>query len=266
VTQAATGVWVRIDQSTRDGCAILAPVGHLNLAAVPSLRRALVKRLSEQPLAVICDLSGLWSIDPACATVFTTVANHPASYWPGTNLLLCCAQPAVKVVLGRLGTPQFLPVHPTLEEALNQAAARPPYLRAELPLGPSATAAAAARRFVRDTCWYWRLEDLDDPDDPMEQLWVQDLVDRAVLVASELVTNAVVHTKGPLRLRLEWRGERLHLAVYDRSPRLLRLAADPGDPEAEGGRGLLIVDQLADRWGVHHPPGGGKVIWCMLER
>lgn len=257
---------MRIDQSTRDGCTILAPVGQLNLAAVPSLRQALIKRLSEHPLAVICDLSGLWSIDPACATVFTTVANHPASYWPETNLVLCCVQPAVKAVLGRLGTPQFLPVHASLEDALNQAAARPPYLRAELPLGPSATAAAAARRFVHDTCWYWRLEEADDPDDPMEQLWVQDLVDRAVLVVSELVTNAVVHTKGPLRLRLEWRQERLSVAVADRLPRLLRLAGEPGDLETEGGRGLLIVDQLASRWGVQHRAEGGKVIWCELER
>lgn len=47
----------------------------------------------------------------------------------------------------------------------------------------------------------------------MEQAWVQDLVDRAVLVASELVTNAVLHTRGPLRLRLALRGERLQLAV-----------------------------------------------------
>jgi signal transduction histidine kinase len=168
----------------------------------------------------------------------------------------------VAAVLGGLRTPQFLPVQPTLEDALHQAVARPPYLRAELPLGPSPTAAAAARRFVRDTCWYWQLE----IDDPLEGLWVQELVDRAVLVASELVTNAVVHTRGPLRLRLEWRAERLYVAVSDRLPRLLRLAAEPGDLEAEGGRGLLIVDRLASHWGVHHPREGGKVIWCVLER
>jgi anti-anti-sigma regulatory factor len=257
---------VRIDQSTRDGCAILAPVGVLTLRAVPSLRQLLFKRLSEEPLAVICDLSGLRSVDAGCATVFTTVANHPASHWPQTNLVLCCARPAVAAVLGRLGTLQFLAVYPTLAEALTGAAARPPYLRAELALGPSATAPAAARRFVRDTCWYWRLTEVDDPDDPMESLWVQELVDRAVLVVSELVTNAVVHTKGPVRLRLEWRQERLQVAVADRLPRLLRLAVEPGELEAEGGRGLLIIDQVASRWGVRHPPEGGKVIWCMLER
>jgi anti-anti-sigma regulatory factor len=256
---------VRIDQSTRDGCVIPAPVGHLDLAAVPRLRQLLLKRLHDQPVAVICDLSGLWSVDEACAAVFASVANHPASRWPETNLLLCCAQSAVAAVLCRLRTPQFLPMPATLEDALTHAFARPPYLRAELPLGPSSTAPAAARRFVRDTCWYWRLEEVDDPDDPVERAWVQDLVDRAVLVASELVTNAVLHTRGPLRLRLALRGERLHLAVADQSPRLLRLAADPGDPEAEGGRGLAVVDQLVVAWGVHHPPEGGKVLWCVLE-
>jgi anti-anti-sigma factor len=257
---------VRIDQSTHEGCAILAPVGELDLAAVPSLRQVLLRRLSEQPVAVICDLSGLESVDSPCATVFATVANHPSSRWPETNLLLCCAQPAVSAVLGGLGALQYLPVHPTLEDALAQAVARPPYLRDELALAPSATAPATARRFVRNTCRRWRLDAVEDPNEPMARRWVEELVDRAVLVASELVTNAVVHSKGPVRLRLELHKERLHLAVYDPSPRLLALAVDPGDLEAEGGRGLLIVDQLASSWGVHPSPGGGKAIWCVLER
>ena len=256
---------MRIDQSTRDGCAILAPVGDLDGAAVPSLRQVLLRRLGEQPLAVICDLSGLASVDEACAAVFPSVASHPSSRWPETNLLLCGAQPAVAAVLERLAIPQYLPVHPSLEEALAHAAARPPYLRDELPLAPSATAPATARRFIRDTCRQWRLEAMEDPTDPTAQGWVEELVDRAMLVASELVTNAVVHSQGPVRLRLELHQQRLHLAVYDRSPRLLALATDPGDLDAEGGRGLLIVDRLASSWGVRHAPGGGKVIWCVLE-
>jgi anti-anti-sigma factor len=256
---------VRIDQSTQDGCAILAPVGDLDLAAVPSLRQALLRRLSEQPVAVICDLSGMESVDSACATVFATVANHPSSRWPETSLLLCCAQPAVSAVLGSLGVPQYLPIHPSLADALTHAVARPPYLRDELALAPSPTAPATARRFIRDTCRQWRLE-VDDPGDPMARRWLKDLVDRAVLVANELVTNALVHSRGPVRLRLELHEERLHMAVYDPSPRLLALAVDPGDLEAEGGRGLLIVDKLASSWGVHPSPEGGKAIWCVLER
>jgi anti-anti-sigma factor len=257
---------VRIDQSTRDGCAILAPVGELDLEAMPALRRVLVKRLAEQPVALICDLSGLRAMDSSCAAVFASVANHPSSHWPETNLLVCCAQPTVSAMLERLGMPQFLAMHPTLQEALAHAQSRPPYLRAELPLGPSLTAPAAARDFIRATCWQWRLHAVDDPTDPLARLWVEELVDRAVLVASELVTNAVVHTRGPLRLRLELVAGRLHLAVADHAPRLLGLAADPGDPDAEAGRGLVVVDQLTSAWGVQHPPEGGKVIWCVLER
>jgi anti-anti-sigma factor len=257
---------VRIDQSTRDGCAILAPVGRLEPDAMPSLRRALLKRLAEQPVAVICDLSGLQEMDSLCAAVFTSVVNHPASSWPETSLLVCCAQPEVAATLERLGMPRFLAMHPTVQDALDHAGSRPPYLRAELPLGPSVTAPAAARRFVHDTCWRWRLHVADDPTDELAGLWVDELVDRAMLVASELVTNAVVHTHGPLRLRMELVAERLHLAVADQSPRLLGLTARPGDPEAEGGRGLLVVDQLASSWGMQHPPEGGKVIWCVLER
>jgi anti-anti-sigma factor len=257
---------VRIDQSTRDGCAILAPVGELDLAAVPSLRQLLLRRLRDQPVAVICDLSGLRAVDSACVTLFSTVVNHPASRWPETNLLLCCARPAVAAVLDRVRMPLFLAVHPTLEAALAHAGARPPYLRDELPLAPSPTAPAAARRFVRDTCRQWRLDTPEEAEDPMARRWAEELVDRAVLVASELVTNAVVHSQGPVRLRLELHQQRLHLAVYDPSPRLLALATEPGDLDAEGGRGLLIVDQLASSWGVHPAPGGGKAIWCVLER
>jgi hypothetical protein len=47
---------------------------------------------------------------------------------------------------------------------------------------------------------------------------------------------------------------------------LLRLAADPGDAEAEGGRGLAVVSSWLLPGGVHHPPEGGKIIWCVLER
>lgn len=67
-------------------------------------------------------------------------------------------------------------------------------------------------------------------------------------MAGELVTNAVVHARTELRLRLELRGDLLHQAVRDNNPRLLRLVTDP-DPEAEGGRGLWLVEQLARAWG-----------------
>jgi anti-sigma regulatory factor (Ser/Thr protein kinase) len=181
------------------------------------------------------------------------VANHPSSRWPATSFLLCGAQPPVAEILGLLTVPHFLQLYASLQDALDAAVARPPSLRDELILAPIPTAPAAARAFVRDVLGSWQLA-LPDAT----------LVDRAVLLANELVTNAVVHARTELRLRVELRGELLHLAVRDGSPRLLRLVTIP-DPEAEGGRGLWLVEQLARAWGVNRHPDGGKVVWCTLR-
>jgi hypothetical protein len=72
-----------------------------------------------------------------------------------------------------------------------------------------------------------------------------------------------VHARTSLRLRLELRGDVLHIGVHDASPRLLRLV--PDDPEAEAGRGLWLVEHLATTWGVQRRPGSGKVVWCTLR-
>ena len=148
--------------------------------------------------------------------------------------------------------PHFLPLYATLEDALDQVTDRPPFLRDELRLAPTATAPAAARLYVRDVLQYWRLA-LPDGE----------VIDRAELLADELVTNAVLHARTSLRLRLELRGDILHIGVHDASPRLLRLVAS--DPESETGRGLRLVEQLATAWGVSRRSDGGKVVWCTLR-
>ena len=254
---------MRIEQSTRAGCAIVSLAGQLDLKAAPKVRHALLKRVGEQPVAVICDLAGLTGIDPACATIFGAIAHHPASGWPATNLLLCSARPEVADVLGRLRVPNYLPLFPTLDAAVAHASTCPPLLREELVLSSTATAPAAARRFVREIWRAWRLVVARVRDDRPAP-WPEELVEQAVLVADELVTNAVRYADGEqVRLDVEMLGGRLRLAVHDANPRLLHLAM-PLDPQAEGGRGLLLVERLTATWGVQHPPQGGKVVWCLL--
>jgi anti-anti-sigma regulatory factor/anti-sigma regulatory factor (Ser/Thr protein kinase) len=242
---------MQIDRSMRDGCVVAALAGSINLFTAPRVQRVLLKDLAERPYAIICDLSEVDAIDPVCATVFSTVANHPSSDWPATAFLLFGARPAVAEVLERLAVPHFLPVYDTLEDALDRVADRPAYLRDELRLAPTATAPAAARLYVRDVLEYWRLALPDD-----------DVIDRAELLADELVTNAVVHARTSLRLRLEMHGDLLHIAVHDASPRLLRLV--PDDPVEAAGRGLGLVERLATASGVQRR-ADGKVVWCTVR-
>ncbi|GGX18911.1 ATP-binding protein [Streptomyces malachitofuscus] len=95
------------------------------------------------------------------------------------------------------------------------------------------------------------------------------LAETLILLVSELVTNAVVHTGCPAVLRLSLPGAEaaeeaiVRLEVADRSDR----APVPRcvDGESTGGRGLALVDGLADRWGWS-AEGAGKRIWCELDR
>ncbi|UFR07459.1 ATP-binding protein [Streptomyces sp. Go40/10] len=97
------------------------------------------------------------------------------------------------------------------------------------------------------------------------------LAETLILLVSELVTNAVVHTGRPAVLRLclpaPADGNRasatVRVEVADGSSRapVPRCAGS----DATGGRGLALVDCLADRWGWS-PEGAGKSIWCELDR
>jgi PAS domain S-box-containing protein len=90
-------------------------------------------------------------------------------------------------------------------------------------------------------------------------LWgLVELADTTELLVSELVTNAIRHTHGPIQLRMILDGM-LSVEVSDGSssaPQLRR--ADRYD---EGGRGLMLVAQLAERWGTRHTRTG-KIIWA----
>jgi anti-anti-sigma regulatory factor len=99
---------MEIQHAMGDGCLVVRFAGSIDLFSVSAVQRTLLKDLSQQPYGLICDLAGVSHLDPVCASVFATVANHPASRWPTTSFLLCNAQPAVAAILGRLQVPQFL--------------------------------------------------------------------------------------------------------------------------------------------------------------
>ncbi|WP_405442072.1 ATP-binding protein [Streptomyces niveus] len=94
------------------------------------------------------------------------------------------------------------------------------------------------------------------------------LEDSATLVLSELVTNAVRHARVPSGREIETRfmpmglpePDGLRIEVHDASA--LRPLVRTGDPGACDGRGLVIVDALADAWGVSDRVGVGKLVWA----
>ncbi|MEV7616950.1 ATP-binding protein [Streptomyces sp. NPDC089799] len=90
-----------------------------------------------------------------------------------------------------------------------------------------------------------------------------DTADVAELLATELVTNALVHTDHGAEVSLRLAATRIRVEVRDgtaRKPRPYVPIADDGTH----GRGLMLVQALADAWGVD-PVHGGKVVWFELD-
>jgi anti-sigma regulatory factor (Ser/Thr protein kinase) len=120
--------------------------------------------------------------------------------------------------------------------------------RVRLATGPAA--AAEARRRVRDAIWSWQV--------PVD-------LDAALLLTSELVTNAVRHEGGQraqaVVLAIACSRGRLRVDVHDTSRSLPAVAEVPAD--AETGRGLLLVETLSDEWGFYRTPAGKAVYFTL---
>ena len=89
------------------------------------------------------------------------------------------------------------------------------------------------------------------------------LVDTAALLTSELVTNAVLHSRRPFELTVDDLRDGVVVSVDDAEPSpAVRRQVD----EAEvGGRGLAIVHELASAWGVSSIPDDGKIVWFRMN-
>ena len=103
-----------------------------------------------------------------------------------------------------------------------------------------------ARSFVTDILHQWHLDDLVDP---------------AILIVSELATNAVVHAGSGFTVSLNHDGSVVRLAVGDGAAAVPQRA--PGGTQAPRGRGIPIVEAVASRWG-HFALDRGKLVWAEL--
>lgn len=119
----------------------------------------------------------------------------------------------------------------------------PRYIR----LPPTPESVSTVRDFVGRCCAEWGLVNTSEV---------------AVLLASELATNAVRHARTPVTVWLGKRPDRLVLSVEDASHE----PATARHPNVldEGGRGLELVDALSERWGEKEMPTG-KLVWAEIR-
>lgn len=112
--------------------------------------------------------------------------------------------------------------------------------------------ASAARRFIRDALREWGADEA---------------IDDAVLLTSELVTNAVVHAGTPVEVVCQLAGAAVQVDIVDRAPARKLPATDQtmvGDWVRTNGRGLLLPSELAGTWGVTYG-SETKTVWFRLE-
>ncbi|MFE9256872.1 SpoIIE family protein phosphatase [Streptomyces sp. NPDC006879] len=124
--------------------------------------------------------------------------------------------------------------------------------RAAASFEPMGRSVAAARAFVRDTLQGWGYTEL---------------IDDAVVLTSELVTNAVVHAGTDAEVLCLRSEDAVRIEVADRYPEreipLQQTGPTIAPPDHEGGRGLLLCGAMASRWGVDYTPTR-KQVWFQL--
>jgi anti-anti-sigma regulatory factor len=214
--------------------------GVLDTGSAPGLRDALVTVLAGQPQAAVVDVTALDVPDPAATGVLDTVARDTAD-WPGTDLALCAP---VDGVWERTQLRRW----PTVAAALAGLGRPEPELFRRLDLEPEPGAARLARRLVTEACAEWQMDAL---------------AGSSCIVLTEMVNNVVAHAHTAMTVLLSRRADVLSVAVRDESPTIPRFSG-PVAPTSYGGRGLLLIDSVAERWGCL-AADGGKVVWALLD-
>ncbi|WP_239531414.1 MULTISPECIES: ATP-binding protein [unclassified Micromonospora] len=232
---------VEADESS----AVVRLTGVLDPPGTDAVRDALLARLWQRPGPVIIDLSQVRIVGPDARAVVDQV-HRAVVDWPAAAILVL--DPAAGPGDDPLG-PKRAEVYRSRDEAQAALVDTPlaAVLAADLP--PLAEAAREARALVTDGCARWGVPELAEP---------------ACIAVTEMVNNVVAHAGTPMTVRIAPRDDcALHLAVRDRSARRPAYAG-LAPVNSTGGRGLLLIDTVARRWGSTPLPDG-KVVWCVLH-
>ena len=115
-------------------------------------------------------------------------------------------------------------------------------------LAPELTSLSAARRYAKSVIG----------NEPVVGF------DIVGLLVTEVVTNAIVHARTPIVLMVRITGETIRVEVHDEDSTVP--VVKHADPYGLGGRGMAIVEGLADAWGVTPGAPDGKTVWFEVTR
>jgi anti-sigma regulatory factor (Ser/Thr protein kinase) len=214
--------------------------------AVVSLRDC----LADQPTALVVDASHLAVTDIAALLPLTVLADD-AGRWPGAPITLCAGAALTRAVADRPARTGKLVLCDDADAAADKELRRPVPPRVDLNVLPGPDAPAICRELVGRACERWGIP-------RVRRL--------AELIISELASNAVLHARTPAAVTVRLAGDCLQMAVRDGDPRLV-YRPPPGAHGAhhgEHGRGLLILEAMADTWGSA-PTANGKVVWAQVQ-
>jgi anti-sigma regulatory factor (Ser/Thr protein kinase) len=206
--------------------------------------------LAGETRIVVCDLEGLLA-GRGVTGMFAPVSGYLAA-WPGTALVARAPDPRMRGRLRFDGHMDRLLIRRSWVAGVVEAdALLPPVQHRRLRLAPRRTVVREARQFAAETLRDWRLTRQLDP---------------AVLVVSELVTNAVLHAATTLRVALSNADGCVRVAVSDHDD-LAPEARDAQSSARDGmnGRGLLLVQAVSRSWGVFPSRVPGKTVWSVLD-
>jgi anti-anti-sigma regulatory factor len=225
----------------------LSPHGVLDAYTAPDLRAAMLEAVADQGGGVIVDVSDLTVGDDIGLAVLSSVGQENRR-WPGVGLTLAGASSEFQAAGEKIGIFSYVDSCPDLATAVNELIAAPLPPRVRRSIVPDRNAPSVARAAVYEFCREQR---------------VAGSTEAAQLVASELVTNAVVHAGTAIELTLRLVDVSLHVAVRDTGDGQARISGTV-DESAESGRGLVLVDALASSWGSFIP-NAGKIVWATLR-
>ncbi|MEU0463937.1 ATP-binding protein [Amycolatopsis sp. NPDC006131] len=238
---------VLIRQRDVAGCTVVDIAGRLNAQTYGELRDNLIKLTLDQPRALIVQVDELDVVSEPALTVFSSVRMRTDA-WPAVPVLLVVHDPQRHRMIAGSAIRRFVPVHSSLDAAVDAVAEPPPRRRRRAVFLPLPSSSHGARAFVQETCREWN---------------VKHRLEDALGVTTELVENAITHAGTALEVRLELHAGYLTVAVRDEDPHPAVLRQRPSGRLQ--GYGLQVISALSRAWGCSPAQDGGKIVWAVLS-